>query len=89
MTFVTGWSWYVWNWVMEYKTIGSMFECWVVGGWGLFWDNDMGYEMAACQAFVGPTTVEFPVRYMSVFEDPKNEDPSPEQAAENADTGSS
>ena len=88
MTFVTGWSWYVWNWFQEYKTFGLMFSCWYVGGWGLFWDNDMGYEMQACQNFIGPTTVEFPVRYMSVFEDPKNEDPSPAQAEENTKTGS-
>ena len=83
MTFITGWSWYAWNWFQNYHSIGSMMTCWFVGGWGLVWDNDMGYEMAACQKFIGPTKIEFPLRYMSVFEDPKNEDPSQEAAAEN------
>ena len=89
MTFVTGWSWYWWNWYNEYHSIGMMATCWFVGGWGLFWDNDMGYEMAACQKFLGPTKIVFPLRYMSVFEDPKNEDPSQEEAAAATKSGDS
>ena len=58
-----------------FHSVGIMVSCWMLGGWGLFWDNDMGYEMAACQKFMGPSTIVFPLRYMSVFEDPKNEDP--------------
>ena len=48
MGFITGWSWYWWNWFNAEKSLGSMIVCWLVGGWGLFWDDDMGYEMAAC-----------------------------------------
>ena len=48
MTFATGWSWYEWNWFLMFESIGRMVSCWFVGGWGLFWDNDMGYLMQAC-----------------------------------------
>ena len=80
MTFVTGWAWYMWNWSQWVHSIGIMAVCWFLGGWGLTFDDDKGYEMQACQDFVGPTQIKFPLRYLSVFEDPANEDPKPEDS---------
>ncbi len=79
MTFITGWAWYFWNWFWYMQDIGKMNSCWQIGGWGTFFDNDNGYEMNACQLFMGPTTMKFPLRYNSIFEDPKNEDPKPDE----------
>ena len=49
MTFITGWSWYWWNMWISASVLLRLDACWFVGGWGLFWDNDLGYEMTACQ----------------------------------------
>ena len=82
MGFVTGWSWYWWNWWQSFHVLAILDMCWLLGGWGLAWDGDKGYLMTACQEFVGPTNVKFPLEYMSVFEDPENQDPDPKDAGD-------
>ena len=54
---------YIWNWFVYLNASGSMFGCWFLGGWGLFWDNDDGLMINTCMELYGGSQVTFPVEY--------------------------
>ena len=58
---------YLWNWFIWGNVVGGIFGCWMVGGWGIFWDDDDGMMMQKCLDIWGGLSVTFPVEYESVY----------------------
>ena len=54
---------YLWNFYIYQSAVGSVFSCWMVGGWGLFWDDDDGLMINTCMEMYGGSMVTFPVEY--------------------------
>ena len=50
---------YIWRWFIYGNVIASSFGCWLVGGWGLFWDDDDGLMIDRCMKMWGGSTVTF------------------------------
>ena len=36
---------YIWNWFVYQNAVGGIMACWMIGMWGLFWDDDDGKMM--------------------------------------------
>jgi hypothetical protein len=58
---------YLWNWLVYMKQLASIYGCFAVGGWGLFWDDDDGAFMLYCYELFGGSTVTYPAYYMSSY----------------------
>ena len=54
---------YFFNWMVYMHSIMSMGGCWMMGGWGLFWDDDDGLMIADCLNLFSGSQVTFPVEY--------------------------
>ena len=54
---------YMWNFFVYGNAIGASYGCWMIGGWGLFWDNDDGFMIQTCMDIFGGANVVFPVTY--------------------------
>ena len=54
---------YIWNWFIYGSAIGSIYGCWAMGSWGLFFDDDDGKMMNTCFELYQGSYVEFPVEY--------------------------
>ena len=58
---------YFWNWYIWTQAVGNVRDCWMVGMWGLFWDNDDGLIMQKCFDMMGGTGAQFPYSYLSSY----------------------
>ena len=38
----------IWNFIVYFVSVGKLWGCNQLGGWGLFWFNDNGEMMNAC-----------------------------------------
>ena len=54
---------YFFNWVVYAHAIGSMGACWMVGGWGILFDDDDGQMINDCLNLFSGSQVTFPVEY--------------------------
>ena len=54
---------YLWNWFIYLNAVGGVTSCWIMGGWGLFWDDDDGLMMDTCFKLYNGSNVVFPVEY--------------------------
>ena len=67
MGFIEDLTIYVWNWLVWMNVIGGAMGCWMLGGWGLFFDDDDGEMIQKCYALWGGLTVTFPVTFTSTY----------------------
>ena len=42
MGFIEDLTTYYWNWFVYGTALFATYGCWVIGGWGLLWDDDDG-----------------------------------------------
>ena len=54
---------WVWNYFIYSMAIQASMGCYVMGGWGLFFDNDNGLMMQQCFDLYGGASVTFPTEY--------------------------
>ena len=54
---------YLWNWFIYLNAVGGVTGCWMIGFWGLFWDDDNGLMMDTCFKLFNGSAVTFPVEY--------------------------
>ena len=54
---------YFFNWAVYGHSIASMMGCWVIGGWGILFDDDDGQMIADCNNLFSGSQVTFPVEY--------------------------
>ena len=67
MGFPADFTVYMWNWVLYGHSFGGIGACWMVGFWGLLFDDDFGYMTNSCSKMMGPLKKEFPIQYESPF----------------------
>ena len=63
MAIVQDFTSYLWNWFIYQNAIGSISACWMIGFWGLFFDDDDGLMMNTCFELFNGSAVTFPVEY--------------------------
>ena len=54
---------YFFNWVVYGHAMGSMLGCWMIGGWGILFDDDDGQMIQDCNNLFSGSQVTFPVEY--------------------------
>jgi len=54
---------YFFNWAVYGHSIASMMGCWVIGGWGILFDDDDGQMINDCNNLFSGSQVTFPVEY--------------------------
>ena len=58
---------YYFNWMVYAYGAGGLAFCFMVGSWGLLWDDDDGEMMNMCFALFDGIKVEYPVKWVSVY----------------------
>ena len=57
---------YFWNWFVYMMASGGLYYCWMMGAWGLFWNDDDGVLTKTCLQIWNGASVTFPVDYMGM-----------------------
>ena len=57
---------YFWNWFVYFSAAGGLYQCWAMGIWGLFWNDDNGVLTNECLKLWDGNNVEFPVGYQGM-----------------------
>mmetsp|Transcript_34385 Transcript_34385/g.52668 ORF Transcript_34385/g.52668 Transcript_34385/m.52668 type:complete len:90 (+) Transcript_34385:30-299(+) len=50
---------YLWRWFVYFNAMGGLMGCWMVGGWGLLFDDDDGKMIDTCYSIWGGQAVTF------------------------------
>ena len=50
---------YYWRWIVYLNASSSVTGCWMIGLWGLFFDDDDGMLMDTCFKLYGGSAVTF------------------------------
>jgi hypothetical protein len=58
---------YVWNWLVFIKQIEAIFGPFLLGGWGLLFDDDDGAMMLWVYELFGGATVTYPAYFESSY----------------------
>ena len=61
---------YAWNFSVWYYAYSQLQYAWLVGGFGVFWDDDDGYMTNNLYEVLGGMNVKFPLQYRSEYVDP-------------------
>jgi len=67
MGFIEDVTTWFWNMFVYFNVAGGAMGCWMVGGWGLLWDDDDGALMQQCYNLWGGLAVTFPVTFESSY----------------------
>ena len=57
---------YLWNWFVYFSAAGGLYQCWSMGIWGLFWNDDNGVLTNECLKLWNGNNVSFPVGYQGM-----------------------